>query len=77
MIYTFEIKETLSRLVSIKANSEEEASRYLDSLYIDKGEIVLDADDYHGDNEIIKFDSVDESKESEENNVDYDITIGF
>ncbi len=43
--FKIEIKETLSRIIEIDANSNEEALLKIEDLY-KKQEIVLDADDY-------------------------------
>lgn len=70
MIYKYEIKEILSRYVIVKANSEEEADKFIDYKYYDEGTIVLDAEDFHGDSEIDRIclgDDVDEI-------IDYDLT---
>lgn len=40
------IEETLRRKIIVRADSEQEALRIADTLYIDQGEIVLDADDF-------------------------------
>ena len=43
--FKIEVKETLSRIIEVKANSEDEAFSKIQSLY-NKEEIVLDADDF-------------------------------
>ena len=43
-IFKIEVKETLSRIIEIEANSEEEAFSKIQDVY-NKGEIVLDAED--------------------------------
>jgi hypothetical protein len=43
--FKIEVKETLSRIVEIEANSIEEARLKIEDLY-KKQEIVLDADDF-------------------------------
>lgn len=43
-IFKIEVKETLSRIIEIEANSEEEAFSRIQDTY-NKGEIVLDAED--------------------------------
>lgn len=43
-IFKIEVKETLSRIIEIEANSEEEAFSKIQDVY-NKGEIVLDAKD--------------------------------
>lgn len=43
--FKIEVKETLSRIIEIEANSNEEALLKIEDLY-KKQEIVLDADDY-------------------------------
>lgn len=45
--YTVEVKETLHRLITVEANSMEEAVSIVSEQY-DKEEIVLDYDDYAG-----------------------------
>jgi hypothetical protein len=42
--FKIEVKETLSRIIAMEANSEEEAFSKIQELY-KKGEIVLDAKD--------------------------------
>lgn len=43
--FKIEVKETLSRVIEIEANSADEAFSKIQDLY-EKEEIVLDADDY-------------------------------
>lgn len=43
--FKIEIKETLSRVIEIEANSADEAFSKIENLYKNE-EIVLDADDY-------------------------------
>lgn len=43
--FKIEVKETLSRIIEIQADSNEEALLRIEELY-KKQEIVLDADDY-------------------------------
>jgi hypothetical protein len=43
--FKIEVKETLSRIIEIEANSADEAFSKIQDLY-KKEEIVLDADDY-------------------------------
>jgi uncharacterized membrane protein len=43
--FKIEVKETLSRIIEIEANSADEAFSKIQDLY-NKEEIVLDADDY-------------------------------
>lgn len=43
--YKIEVKETLSRIIEIKATSEDEAFSKIRDLYRNE-EIVLDSDDY-------------------------------
>jgi uncharacterized membrane protein len=43
--FKIEVKETLSRIIEIEANSADEAFSKIQDLYT-KEEIVLDADDY-------------------------------
>lgn len=43
--FKIEVKETLSRIIEVDANSEVEAFSKVQDLY-NKEEIVLDADDY-------------------------------
>jgi len=42
--FKIEVKETLSRIIAMEANSEEEAFSKIQDLY-KKGEIILDAED--------------------------------
>ncbi len=51
MIYDIEIIEALARVVSVEANSEEEAIATVSKMYRNC-EIVLDADDFR-DSEIV------------------------
>lgn len=44
-IFKIEVKETLSRIIEIEANSNEEALFKIEDLY-KKQDIVLDADDF-------------------------------
>lgn len=44
-IFKIEVKETLSRIIEIEANSNEEAILKIENLY-KKQEIILDADDF-------------------------------
>ncbi len=44
-IFKIEVKETLSRIIEIKANSNQEALLKIEDLY-KKQEIVLDAEDF-------------------------------
>lgn len=44
-IFTIEVKETLSRIIEIEANSNEEAILKTKEMYASE-EIVLDSDDY-------------------------------
>lgn len=48
--YVICIEEILRRHIIIRASDEQEALRVADVLYTDKGEIVLDADDYYDNN---------------------------
>lgn len=43
--FKFEVKETVSRIIEVEANSADEAFSKIQDLY-NKEEIVLDADDY-------------------------------
>ena len=53
--FEFEIKELLSRLVKVKANTEDEAYLKVKEMY-QKEEIVLESSDYM-DTEIKKFEN--------------------
>ena len=48
-MFKFEIQETLSRIVEVEAETEEEALYKLRAAYRD-GDIVLDAEDFFGCN---------------------------
>lgn len=54
-IYKIEVKETLSRIIEIEANSIKQAFSKIQDLY-KKEEIVLDSDDYV-ETEFLKADS--------------------
>lgn len=51
--FKIEVKETLSRIIEIEANSDDEAFSKIKELY-KKEEIVLDAEDYIN-TEFLKF----------------------
>ena len=53
--YQIEIKETLSRIIEVKAENENEAFTIVKQMYNDE-EIVLDSSDY-ADTEYIKNDN--------------------
>ena len=53
--FEIEIKETLSRIIEVKANTEDEAFKIIRQQYNDE-EIVLDSSDYV-DTEYIKNDN--------------------
>jgi hypothetical protein len=53
--FEFEIKEFLSRIIEVKANTEDEALEKVKEMY-QKEEIILDSSDYV-DTEINKFEN--------------------
>ncbi len=63
-LYYVEIKETLSRMIPVKALSEKEASEIIEKKY-DRGEIVLDASD-HIDTEFKTIDIVTVKSKNQE-----------
>lgn len=69
-VYMVTIREELVRHVYVEAWTEAAAREYVEHLYCDVGDIVLEADDYQGDSDISVYGPVDKEPEYFANDTD-------
>lgn len=53
MEYSIKVEEVLSRIINVKADSEDEAIEIIENMY-DNEKIILDSSDYNGQVMIVK-----------------------